>query len=202
MTDADAAVFTLRETVKLVVWDLDETFWKGTLSEGGVELIEDNAAVVRELNRRGIVSSICSKNDYAAARQRLETAGLWDEFVFPRIGWMPKGQAIAQLIDDIQLLPPNVLFIDDRVGNLREAEFFAAGLQTAGPEIIPRLLDLPQVKARTTASSRGLSSIGSSRPSKTTGRAGPPPTKTSSALVTSTLRSALTWRPSVDVCLS
>ena len=148
MTDADAAVFTLREKVKLVVWDLDETFWKGTLSEGGVELIEDNAAIVRELNRRGIVSSICSKNDYAAARQRLETAGIWDEFVFPRIGWMPKGQAIAQLIDDIQLLPPNVLFIDDAVGNLREAEFFAAGLQTAGPEIIPRLLDLPQVKGK------------------------------------------------------
>jgi predicted enzyme involved in methoxymalonyl-ACP biosynthesis len=37
MTDADAAVFTLREKVKLVVWDLDETFWKGTLSEGGVD---------------------------------------------------------------------------------------------------------------------------------------------------------------------
>jgi FkbH-like protein len=148
MSDTDAVMFTLRETVKLVIWDLDETFWRGTLSEGDVELIEGNGGVVRELNRRGIVNTICSKNDYAVAKQRLEAAGLWDEFVFPRIGWTPKGQAIAQLIDEMQLRAPNVLFIDDGVGNLREAEFFAAGLQTAGPEIIPRLLDLPQVKGK------------------------------------------------------
>jgi FkbH-like protein len=142
------SMFTLREPVKLVIWDLDDTFWRGTLSEGDVDLIGDNVAVVRNLNRRGIVNAICSNNDFTAAKQRLETAGLWDDFVFPRIGWMPKGQAIARLIDEMQLRAPNVLFIDDKVGSLREAEFFAVGLQTAGPEIIPELLDLPQVKGK------------------------------------------------------
>ena len=143
------AVFTLREPIKLVIWDLDDTFWAGTLSEGDVELLKVNIAVVRELNRRGIVNAICSNNDFTAVQQRLIAAdGLWDEFVFPRIGWMPKGQTIAQLIDDIQMRPPNVLFIDDNVSNLREAEYFAAGLQTAGPEIIPKLLDLPQAKGK------------------------------------------------------
>ena len=140
--------FTLQEPVKLVIWDLDDTFWKGTLGEGDVELVEDHAVVVRELNRRGIINAICSKNDFAMAKQRLQAAGLWDEFVFPRIGWIAKGQAIAQLIDKIQLRAPNVLFIDDTVGNLREAKFYAAGLQTAGPEIIPALLDLPQFKGK------------------------------------------------------
>lgn len=141
--------FALREQVKLVIWDLDDTFWRGTLSEGAVEIIDANSAIVRELNRRGIVNAICSKNDFAAAEQRLIAADrLWDEFVFPRIGWMPKGQAIAQLIEDMQLRPVNVLFIDDNVGNLREAEYFADGLQTAGPEIIPLLLGLPQLKGK------------------------------------------------------
>lgn len=143
------SMFTLREPIKLVVWDLDDTFWAGTLSEGDVEFLEVNVAVVRELNRRGIVNAICSKNDFDAVEQRLIAADrLWDEFVFPRIDWTPKGQTIAQLIDDMQLRPPDVLFIDNNVSNLREAEYFAVGLQTAGPEIIPKLLDLPQAKGK------------------------------------------------------
>lgn len=140
---------TLLAEVKLVIWDLDDTFWSGTLSEGGVELVHANVAIVRELNRRGIVNSICSKNDFAAVEKRLIDAdGLWDEFVFPRIDWIPKGQAIAQLIEDMQLRSSNVLFIDDNAGNLREAEYFCEGLQTAGPEIIPQLLDFPQLKGK------------------------------------------------------
>ena len=140
---------TLLAHVKLVIWDLDDTFWSGTLSEGGVELIPANAAIVRELNRRGIVNSICSKNDFAAVENQLTAAnGLWDEFVFPRIDWIPKGQAIAKLIEDMQLRASNVLFIDDNAGNLHEAEYFCDGLQTAGPEIIPGLLDFPQLKGK------------------------------------------------------
>ena len=40
--------FGLRGPIKLVIWDLDDTFWTGTLSEGDVELVEDNVVVVRE----------------------------------------------------------------------------------------------------------------------------------------------------------
>ena len=87
---ADAAA-PLKDALKLVVWDLDETLWRGTLSEGEVELDRRTREIVRELNRRGIVNSICSKNDSAAARERLEQYGLWDEFVFPSIDWSPKG---------------------------------------------------------------------------------------------------------------
>lgn len=141
--------FGLQEPVKLVVWDLDETFWAGTLSEGAVEIADANADVVRQLNRRGIVSAICSKNEFVEVEERLRSeGGLWDEFVFPRIGWTPKGQTIARLIADMQLRPPNVLFIDDNVGNLREAAHYAQGLQIAGPEIISELLLLPQLQGK------------------------------------------------------
>lgn len=84
--------FTLQEPVKLVIWDLDDTFWKGTLGEGDVELVEDHAVVVRELNRRGIINAICSKNDFAMAKQRLQAAGLWDEFVFPELAGLLRGR--------------------------------------------------------------------------------------------------------------
>src|SRR3974390_1301599 len=67
---------------KPVVWDLDETLWAGTLSEGPVTLDPVRAELVRTLNRRGIVNSICSNNDEDAARARLREAAMLDEFVF------------------------------------------------------------------------------------------------------------------------
>ena len=64
----------LKGALKLVIWDLDEVIWRGVLSEEEVELDQERAQVVRTLNRRGIVNSICSKNDPDKARARLERA--------------------------------------------------------------------------------------------------------------------------------
>lgn len=135
----------LDEPVKLVIWDLDETFWDGTLTEGGATVKQEHAAIVRSLNRRGIINSICSKNDPDPVRTLLEGEHLWGEFVFASITWQPKGQQVTDIISNAQLRAPNVLFIDDSDLNRREASHFAPGLQTAGPEIIPALLDLPQL---------------------------------------------------------
>jgi FkbH-like protein len=153
-----AAPFTA--PVKLVIWDLDETLWSGTLSEGPVALDPEHAEIVRELNRRGIMSSICSKNDRSVAEQRLAQENLWQEFVFPSISWSPKGQQIARIIEDMQLRPPNVLFLDDNVSNLEEARYYAAGIQTAGPDLIGALLSLEQLKGK---DDRALSRLGQYR---------------------------------------
>ena len=56
----------LLEPIRLIIWDLDDTFWKGTLTEGGIEaFIQENHDLVPALAQRGIMSSICSKNDHA-----------------------------------------------------------------------------------------------------------------------------------------
>ena len=134
--------------VKLVVWDLDDTLWAGTLSEGPVTLDPARIDLVRALNRRGIVNSICSKNDAAGARLRLEQAGVWSEFVFPRIDWSPKGPRVARIIEDAQLRPDNVLFVDDLAINRAEVAHFVPGIQTAGPEVIGGLLDRPELAGK------------------------------------------------------
>ena len=77
------------EKIKLVIWDLDETFWKGTLSEGEVEIVKKHVEIVKELARRGIISSISSKNDFEPAKAELEKVGVWDYFIFPLINWNP-----------------------------------------------------------------------------------------------------------------
>jgi predicted enzyme involved in methoxymalonyl-ACP biosynthesis len=88
---SEAITATLTAPVKLVIWDLDETFWSGTLSEGGATPIDEHVEMVRALVDRGIMCSICSKNDYGEAKAKLEEMGIWDLFVFPHIAWSPKG---------------------------------------------------------------------------------------------------------------
>ena len=51
------------DKIKLVIWDLDETFWQGTFSEGNVEIPDQNRRLIALLTDIGIVNSICSKND-------------------------------------------------------------------------------------------------------------------------------------------
>ena len=200
MTVSDAALDgILSSPVKLVIWDLDDTLWSGILSEGPVELADSRCDVVRALNRRGIVNAICSKNDESEARRRLEEAGLWDEFVFARIDWTPKGPRISTLIEDAQLRADNVLFIDDLPSNLEEAKFFSPELQVVGPEILDQLLDLPQLTGKDDSALRGSGSTDcSNRNSRTSGRPCSP-TSPSSDRVTSRWRSAVTrWRKRSD----
>jgi predicted enzyme involved in methoxymalonyl-ACP biosynthesis len=101
----------LENKVKLVIWDLDDTFWTGTLTEGGITPIPGNAERVIELSKRGIINSICSKNDPEAAKAKLTELGVWDYFVFPAISFSPKGKAVADMIEGAALRPENVLLI-------------------------------------------------------------------------------------------
>ena len=127
--------------VKLVIWDLDETFWKGTLSEGPVKIIPENVEKVRTLVQRGIMCSISSKNDLEPAKAELERAGIWDYFIFPVINWNPKGENIKDIISRCQLRAVNVLFIDDNASNRNEAEFYNPGLMTMDAVDLPKLLE-------------------------------------------------------------
>lgn len=128
------------DSIKLVVWDLDETFWSGTLSEGGMRIPEDHIRLVRNLTDGGIINSICSKNDFEPVKQALEGAGIWDLFVFPSINWEGKGPQLKEKLDKMALRPVNVLFLDDNLSNLGEAKHFLPDIQTAGPEILPELI--------------------------------------------------------------
>lgn len=127
--------------IKLVIWDLDDTFWKGTLSEGGVIPIENNISLVKALTDCGIVNAICSKNDEPPVMDMLKQMGVNDYFVFNSIDWTPKGERIKNLIIDMGLRPVNVLFVDDNIVNLNEARFYSDGLMIAEPIILNGLAD-------------------------------------------------------------
>jgi FkbH-like protein len=147
LADDDAAVGQ-DDSIRLVIWDLDETFWQGTLSEGPVTPILDHLAIVRALNERGIMSAICSKNHFEPTQALLKNLGIWDEFVFPEIAFAPKGPMVQRIVENIQLRPASILFIDDNVTNLNEALYYLPRLQIAEPAIIPTLLADPRLAGK------------------------------------------------------
>lgn len=112
------------DKIKLVIWDLDETLWNGTISEGTVEIVEEFASFIKITTDAGIVHSICSKNDFEIAKVKLQEYGLWEYFVFPSINWEPKGSRIKNIISSMNLRAENVLFIDDNIQNIKEALFY------------------------------------------------------------------------------
>ena len=128
------------EKIKLVIWDLDDTFWKGTISEEGVNIPETNKQVLQDLTDIGIVNAICSKNDIEPVKTCLEREGVWEYFVFPSVNWEGKGNRVKQMITNMQLRPVNVLFIDDNHSNREEVRYFCPDIMVEGPEIIPQLV--------------------------------------------------------------
>jgi FkbH-like protein len=136
------------EPIRLVIWDLDETFWSGTLTEGGITYRRDVHDIVLALARRGIISAICSKNDLAPVREILEREGIWDSFIFPSVNWEPKGPRLAAMVDAVQLRAPTILFIDDNPMNRAEAQHFVPGIQVADETVIPTLLDSPLCRGK------------------------------------------------------
>ena len=126
--------------IKLIIWDLDDTFWKGTLSEGPVSPIQENISLLRSLTDHGVVNSICSKNDKEQTITKLKELKVNDLFVFKSIDWTPKGQRLSKLIKDMGLRPVNCLFLDDNIVNLNEAKFYEKDLMIAEPTVIPELI--------------------------------------------------------------
>lgn len=139
----------LAEAVRLVVWDLDETFWRGTLTEGGItEYVQAHHDIVVELARRGIVSAICSRNDAVEVLPILAERGIDRYFTFLSIDWGAKAVRLESMIASSGLRAESVMFIDDNAMNRAEAADLISGLQVQDATFLPRLLDDPRFRGR------------------------------------------------------
>jgi len=127
--------------IKLIIWDLDETFWKGTLSDNTHEIIPSNLKLITDLTDAGVINSICSKNEETEVEKLLKEHNVSDYFVFKSINWSPKGERVKQIITEMQLRSPNVLFIDDNSLNLEEVKNSCPGIMAELPSVVPELIE-------------------------------------------------------------
>ncbi len=115
----------------MLAWDLDKTLWNGTLLEDGndkLSLKPGIIPVIQELDRRGIVNSIVSKNDPENVLPILKRCGIEEYFVFPKINWQPKSQSVLELITAFNVGADTVAVIDD-------SEFERSEIQSRCPQV-------------------------------------------------------------------
>lgn len=109
-----ATVDEERKTIKLLVWDLDNTLWDGTLLEGDSLPLRDHLeTTLKALDERGILHSVASKNDHDLAMAKLKELGLDEYFLYPQVNWNSKAANIRTIVDSLNIGIDTVAFIDD-----------------------------------------------------------------------------------------
>ena len=131
--------------VKCLVWDLDNTLWQGTLLEDpDVQLTQGIHDVIVELDARGILQSIASKNDYDMAWPRLEQLGIAEYFVHPHIGWGRKSDSVCGIAEQLNFALDTIAFIDDLPSERAEVAFRSDAVRCYPAEDAATLIDLPE----------------------------------------------------------
>ena len=125
--EAEGMYRTLRQidAVKMVCIDLDDTLWRGVLSE---EEEPDFAAATEgwplgiceallALKRRGVLLALVSKNTESRVREIFDQAYrqrlALEDFAILKINWRPKVDNVREAIQEANLLPQSVVFLDD-----------------------------------------------------------------------------------------
>jgi methoxymalonate biosynthesis protein len=143
--------------VKCLVWDLDNTLWDGTLLEDSdVQLFDGIKDVIVELDSRGILQSIASKNDYDIAWARVEQLGVAEYLVHPQIGWGPKSDSVVGIAEKLSFAVNTIAFIDDLPSERAEVTFRAPEVRCYAADQALSLTGLPEFSpAVVTVDARG-----------------------------------------------
>ncbi|ANP49923.1 methoxymalonate biosynthesis protein [Streptomyces griseochromogenes] len=131
--------------VKCLVWDLDNTVWDGTLLEDSeVKLFPGIREVIVELDSRGILHSVASKNDHDMAWQQLEKLGLAEYFVHPQISWGRKSDAVKEIAERLNFAQSTIAFIDDLPTERAEVTFHSPEVRCYAADQATSLTELPE----------------------------------------------------------
>ena len=143
--------------VKCVAWDLDNTVWDGILGEDGLDgvtLRPEAADVIRRLDERGILNTVCSKNDEALAKAALEKFGLWEYFLYPKINWKPKSGNLAEIAKLLNINIDTFAFVDDSAFERAEVESALGCVRVYADSDVESLLKRPEFDVPVTEDSK------------------------------------------------
>lgn len=135
-----------KKKIKCVVWDLDNTLWDGTLSEGdNVILKPQSLRILEELDQRGILQSISSKNNFEDAKDKLEQMEIWKYFIYPKINWNSKSDSVAEIAKDINIGIDTIAFVDDQPFEREEVKFSHPEVYCIDAADMGRMLELERL---------------------------------------------------------
>ncbi|MBH8571743.1 HAD-IIIC family phosphatase [Nostocaceae cyanobacterium CENA369] len=138
-----------KKFIKCVVWDLDNTLWHGILLEDDkVSLQENIVHLIHNLDSRGILQSIASKNDWATAIAKLEEFGLKEYFLYPQINWNSKAASLKEIAKLLNIGIDAIAFIDDQLFELEEVKFSLPEIICINADEIGNIVDMPVMNPR------------------------------------------------------
>jgi len=129
---------------KCLVLDLDNTLWGGVIGDDGVqnlilgkdhpvgEAFLDFQRYVKDLQRRGVILAVCSKNDPENAKEGFshpDSVLKLEDFSAFKANWDPKPENIRQIATELNIGLDSIVFVDD---NAAERDFVAEQL----PEVV------------------------------------------------------------------
>ena len=115
-------------TKKCLVLDLDNTLWGGILGEDGIEGIQlgneppGNAfyefqGVVKDLQRRGVILAINSKNDFELVKEAFDRHPdmrlKFSDFASVRANWNDKAQNMREIAQELNIGLDSFVYMDD-----------------------------------------------------------------------------------------
>lgn len=114
--------------LRLIILDLDNTLYKGILSEdglSGLELTKNHKKLFKLLKKykdRGILLAIASKNDEKDVLDLVNSKFLsplsLDDFVSIKANWIEKSLNIKEIIDEVNFSSEYCLFLDDNTSEI------------------------------------------------------------------------------------
>ncbi|MEN8219996.1 MAG: HAD-IIIC family phosphatase [Pseudomonadota bacterium] len=149
MTTENSVQNNRERKVKCVVWDLDNTLWDGVLLESDQVFLRDGVTdIIKTLDKRGILQSIASKNEYDHAMTQLKAFGLSEYFIYPQINWNSKAQNIETIAKEINIGIDTLAFIDDQPFERDEVNFSLPEVFCIDAAEIDKVLELPEMNPR------------------------------------------------------
>jgi len=132
-----------QKKVKCVIWDLDETLWNGTLTEDeNVWVKKEIIDIIIELDKRGILNTIASKNNYEDAIQVIMNNNLEQYFLVPQINYGAKSKSVENIVKLLNLGIDSMAFIDDQQYELDEVNYSHPEVFCIQSEDVKHILDL------------------------------------------------------------
>jgi FkbH-like protein len=135
------------DAIKLVVTDLDDTLWRGVSGEWERPSFTDGwpngyAEALAFLRQRGILLAVISKNDPQVVMTRWSSLMPPEQFSVLKINWIDKPTNMQEVLEATNLLPQNVLFIDDNPVERQamQAAYPAMRVLGSDPHLLRRIL--------------------------------------------------------------
>lgn len=139
----------LEKEIKCIVWDLDNTIWDGVLLEDRkITLKPGIVNIINELDQRGIIHSIASKNNYDHAIEQLNQFGILEYFLYPQINWNSKSNSIKEIQKDLNIGIDSFLFVDDQEFELDEVKSEMSEIVCLNASNYKEMLNMPRLNPR------------------------------------------------------